>query len=101
MANENLSLRQRQQQQQQQQKQQQAAVTAADMAIAVFRALPPDKQIEALGLIESLRSQGEAREPRRPALEGLCADLGVSIGGDDIATARQEMWGSFPREDFL
>jgi hypothetical protein len=30
---------------------------------------------------------------------GLFADLGVHISDEEIAEARHEMWGNFPRED--
>ena len=38
-----------------------------------------------------------AKKPRRSLL-GLCADLGVTVTEEDIAEARKEMWGNFPRE---
>jgi len=33
------------------------------------------------------------------SLYGLWADLNIDISEDDIAQARREMWGNFPRED--
>jgi hypothetical protein len=63
-----------------------------------LRALPPDKQREVLAFVESLDQQRPARAPRRSLL-GLCEDLGVHISEVDLAEARREMWGSFPRED--
>lgn len=37
----------------------------------------------------------------RRSLEGLWADLGVDVSDEDIAEARREMWGGFPREDIV
>lgn len=63
-----------------------------------LKALPPNKQQEALDFIEFLEHKTAGKRPRR-SLEGLWADLGVEITEEDIAQARREMWGNFPRED--
>jgi hypothetical protein len=60
--------------------------------------LPVDKQKEVLDFVESLAKQTGQRRSRR-SLKGLWADLGVDISAEDIAMARREMWGGFPRED--
>ncbi len=62
-----------------------------------WRALPDDKQQETLDFIEFLQRKQGTKRPLRSAL-GLCADLNVTISDDDIAQARKEMWGDFPRE---
>lgn len=59
--------------------------------------LPVDKQREALDFVESLEKKAGERRSRR-SLKGLWADLGVDISPEDIAEARREMWGGFPRE---
>ena len=59
--------------------------------------LPTDKQKEVLDFVESLEKAGATR--RRRSLKGLWADLGVEVSPEDIAEARREMWGGFPRED--
>jgi hypothetical protein len=60
--------------------------------------LPVEKQKEVLDFVESLeRETGQRRSRRSP--KGLWADLGVDISAEDIAEARREMWGGFPRED--
>jgi uncharacterized protein DUF2281 len=64
-----------------------------------LRALPPEKQQEVLDFVEFLESRTMPKKPRR-SLKGLWADLGVDISEEDIAEARREMWGNFPREDF-
>lgn len=63
-----------------------------------LRTLPPEKQQEVLRFVESLRRETMSKRPRRSA-RGLWADLGVDLTEEDIAEARREMWGSFPRED--
>jgi len=59
--------------------------------------LPVDKQKEVLDFVESLEKKAGERRSRR-SLKGLGADLEVSISPDDIAEARREMWGGFPRD---
>jgi hypothetical protein len=64
-----------------------------------MKSLPPDKQQEVLDFVEFLqqKANGTPRRPRR-SLMGLWADLNVKITEADIAEARREMWGNFPRE---
>jgi hypothetical protein len=59
--------------------------------------LPVDKQKEVLAFLESLEKQAGHRHRR--SLKDLWADLGVDISPEDIAEARREIWGGFPRED--
>jgi hypothetical protein len=61
--------------------------------------LPPDKQRAVLDFAESLQENGHAKR-RGPlkSLEGLWADLHVNVTDEDIAEARREMWGNFPRD---
>ena len=60
--------------------------------------LPAEKQREVLDFVESLEKKAGQHRARR-SLKGLWADLGVNISPEDIAEARREMWGGFPRED--
>lgn len=60
--------------------------------------LPLEKQREVLDFVESLQKETSPQQPRR-SLKGLWADLGVQISPEDLAEARREMWGGFPRED--
>ena len=62
-----------------------------------LRALPPDKQQEVLDFAEFLQQKNRPKKPLK-SVKGLCADLKVDITEEDIAQARQEMWGNFPRE---
>ena len=60
--------------------------------------LPVHKQKEVLAFVESLEKKADHRRCRR-SLRGLWPILGVHISPEDIAEARREMWGGFPRED--
>jgi len=71
---------------------------AEELVIEKFRALQPDQQQEVVDFVEFL-AEKRARKRSCPSLHGLCADLGVDITEEDIAEARREMWGNFPRED--
>ncbi|WP_293135717.1 DUF2281 domain-containing protein [Microcoleus sp. bin38.metabat.b11b12b14.051] len=62
-----------------------------------LRALPPERQQEVLDFAEFLQQKSLVKRPLKSA-KGLCADLKVDITEEDIAQARQEMWGNFPRE---
>lgn len=64
-----------------------------------LRVLPPEKQQEVLDFVEFLKTKNRLKVTRR-SIKGLCADLGVHLTEEDIAQARREMWGNFPREDF-
>ncbi|HAZ46515.1 MAG TPA: hypothetical protein DDW76_23540 [Cyanobacteria bacterium UBA11369] len=62
-----------------------------------LRQLPVDKQQELLDFVEFLYQKMMVKSPLR-SVRGLCADLKVDITEADIAEARKEMWGNFPRE---
>ena len=64
-----------------------------------LRVLPLEKQQEVLDFVEFLKTKSRLKVTRR-SVKGLCADLGIHITEEDIAQARQEMWESFPKEDF-
>jgi hypothetical protein len=65
--------------------------------LETVRSLLPEKQQEVLDFAEFLRQKATPKKPRR-SLRGLCADLNIHVSEADIAQARQEMWGHFPRE---
>lgn len=69
-----------------------------DQMVNLAQRLSP---LEKLRLIESLAADLEkavpAPTPRRRSLRGVLK--GCAIGEEEIAQARQEMWGNFPRED--
>jgi len=72
-------------------------MTIEQMVLGQLRRLPPEKQQEVLEFLESLKPRDGATRPLR-SLEGLLEDLGVDITETDIAEARREMWGNFPRD---
>ena len=59
-----------------------------------LRELPGDQQRKVLDFASSLRTKHKS--PRK-SLYGLWKDSGVSISDEDIAAARKDMWGNFPR----
>lgn len=64
-----------------------------------LRILPPEKQQEVLDFAEFLEQKHAiAKRPRRNWI-GLASDLCGDLTEEDIAEARREMWGKFPRED--
>jgi uncharacterized protein DUF2281 len=63
-----------------------------------LRRLPSEKQREVLDFVEFLQQRVAQKRPQRSP-EGLWKDLGVHITAEDIAEARREMWGNFPRDD--
>ena len=74
-----------------------AYMTIEEMVLEKLRGLPPEKQKEVLEFVESLKPVGNTKKPLR-SLEGLLEDLNVDITEEDIAEARREMWGNFPRD---
>ncbi len=68
-----------------------------ETVIENLRDLPADKQQEVLDFVQFLRQKKAAVPNQRPQLRGLWA--GTQVTEEDIADARQEMWGNFPRDD--
>lgn len=68
-----------------------------ELVLERLRELPPEKQKEVLEFIESLKGKNGPQQPLR-TLRGLWANLGIEITEEDIAKARREMWGNFPRD---
>jgi hypothetical protein len=65
-----------------------------------LRALPPDKQQEILDFAEFLQQKNRPKKPLK-SVKGMWANLDIEIAEEDIAQARKEMWGNFPRQDIL
>jgi hypothetical protein len=65
--------------------------------VELLRGLPVDRQRQVLDFAEFLRQRHGLRRPRQ-SVRGLWADLNVDVTEEDIAEARREMWGGFPRE---
>ena len=72
-------------------------MTIEEMVLEKLRGLPPEKQREVLKFVESLKPDGGTKKPLR-SLEGIWEDLNIDITEEDIAEARREMWGNFPRD---
>jgi hypothetical protein len=62
-----------------------------------LRSLPPEKQQEVLNFVSFLKERYGTKTPLH-SLRGLWADLNIHITEEDIAEARREMWGGFPRD---
>lgn len=63
-----------------------------------LRALPPDRQQEVLDFAEFLQQKLTVKKPLK-SVKGMWANLEMDITEEDIAQARKEMWGNFPRGD--
>ena len=74
-------------------------MTIEQQVLEKLRELSHEKQQEVLEFVDSLKQKNGDKTPRRSLL-GLWADLNTHITEEDIAEARREMWGNFPREDF-
>ena len=72
-------------------------MTIEQQVLEKLRDLPPEKQKEVLNFVAQLKEQADHKTPRRSLL-GLWADLNTNITKEDIAQARREMWGNFPRD---
>jgi hypothetical protein len=70
----------------------------AESVLTKLRSLPPDKQQEVVDFVDFLHARAVRPRPKG-TVEGLWADFGVDITEEDIAEARREMWGNFPRDD--
>jgi Protein of unknown function (DUF2281) len=75
----------------------QSTVNIEQSIIENLRQLPLEKQQEVLDFSEFLRQKTTPKQSRR-SIKGLCADLNIHTTEEDIAEARREMWGNFPRE---
>jgi len=72
-------------------------MTIEQQVVEKLRDLPLERQEEVLRFVEGLKEKDGAQKPRR-SLRGLWKDLNVEITEEDIAEARREMWGKFPRD---
>lgn len=72
-------------------------MTIEQQVLEKLRDLPPEKLKEVLDFVDQLK---EGNGPKKPlkSLRGLWKDLNFHITEEDIAEARREMWGNFPRD---
>lgn len=73
-------------------------MTLEEQVLEKLRDLPPEKQQEVLDFVEFLEEKNGGQKKPRPSLLGLWSDLNIHITEGDIAEARREMWGDFPRD---
>jgi uncharacterized protein DUF2281 len=71
-------------------------MTIEQQVVEKLRELPPEKQREVLDFVQSLE-QPHNNKPLQP-LRGLWKDLNITITEEEIAEARREMWGNFPKD---
>jgi hypothetical protein len=69
-----------------------------EVVIETLKDMPPDAKRRVLDFAESIRRENHLPVLPRKNPQGLWADLGVDITEEDIAEARREMWGNFPRD---
>lgn len=75
-------------------------MTIEDAVLDRLRRLPADKQQKVLEYLDALQSEpSPAAAPARRSMIGLWSDLNIHITDEEIAEARREMWGNFPRDD--
>jgi len=67
-----------------------------EIIAARTKELPLELQLQVLAFLNSLTQARPPRTLKSPA--GLWADLGIDVGPEDIAQARQELWANFPGE---
>ena len=72
-------------------------MTIEQQVLEKLRDLPPEQQKEVLDFVDFLKEKNGPKKPLRSLL-GLWADLNIHITEEDIAQARREMWGNFPRD---
>jgi hypothetical protein len=69
--------------------------------VAKLRELPAEKQQEVLDFASFLAASGTRARRKLKSLRGLWKGMGIDISAEDIAEARKEMWGNFPREELF
>ena len=72
-------------------------MSVAESVVEKIQSLTPEQQREVMNLIDDLAKANTNKHHRR-SLMGMFSHLNIHITEDDIAEARREMWGKFPRE---
>ncbi|MFZ0582087.1 MAG: DUF2281 domain-containing protein [Candidatus Acidiferrales bacterium] len=72
-------------------------MTIEEQVLEKLRELPAEKQKEVLDFVAFLKEKNGSRKPLR-SLRGLWKGFDIHITEEDIAEARREMWGNFPRD---
>jgi hypothetical protein len=68
-----------------------------EKVVEKLQGLPPDKQKQVLEFVESLSEENGSPRSLK-SLYGLWSDFSIEVSDQDIASARRDMWGNFPRE---
>jgi hypothetical protein len=66
--------------------------------LEIVHKLRPEKQRAVFEYVSRLQAEGAKKPPFR-SIEGMWADLGVSLSAEEIDQTQREMWRGFPRED--
>lgn len=66
--------------------------------LEIVHELSADKQREVFDYVSRLQSEN-TKKPPFTSIEGLWADLGVSLSAEEIEQTQREMWRRFPSED--
>jgi len=75
-------------------------MTIEESILERVRALAPAKREDVLKYISSLETaEGTVENKPFRSPKGILADLNFALTEEDLAEARREMWGSFPRDD--
>ncbi len=72
-------------------------MTIEQQVLDKLRDLPPDKQQEVLDFVHALKEKNGPKS-RYAVCSDSWADLDVHITAEDIAEARRELRGNFPRD---
>jgi len=71
-------------------------MTVEQQILEKVRKLDPALKEQVLKYVEGMQGRGQVLKPRK-SLRGLWKGSGTHITEEDIAEARREMWGDFPR----
>jgi len=72
-------------------------MSVAESVLQKIQSLTPDQQRKVMNLVDELAKANTNKHHGR-SLMGVFSHLNIHITEDDIAEARREMWGKFPRE---
>lgn len=71
-------------------------MTVEETVLEKVKVLPPHRKREVLDFVEFLEVKEMKSKPRR-SMKGALADLNISVTGEDIREARNEMWRGYTK----
>ncbi len=87
------------------QTQSKSVLSQTDQILAMIRQLSPRDRLHLIARVLPeldrewpLRMSSAKKSGSKKSIYGLWGNLGIDLSAEDIDQARQEMWGSFPRE---